>query len=561
MSTTHGIKVLQKLRNRNCIEVAPFVDIIELNNRLIVANSQLLSEREEIQFVNVKLKEETQKLRLKSSEADQEQVSVLEKKLFAAQEELTELHRRRGENAQQIIDQTALAKENEMRIKELQEMLDLSAIQLKSAQDEVIHLQSAMNELEATNQLLKDEYQTLQLALTSAEQKLIETQKENNQLVAQIMEFKERDVLRLNQENDKTMRLQQERIKKQLEEAVAETKSSGSGGSSLSPFNIFRMPQNSAGKVTLESAMCHSVRIPTRCFLKFEAHDGEVNAVKWSPHGLTVATGGTDRRVKIWDISKNVCEHKSSLTGSNGAITSLDYEAGASLILAASTDFASRVWSIDDGRLRHTLTGHSNKVLAAKFMSGDANKVVSASYDRTVKIWDLRSKACVLTKFPGSSCNDVVCTDENNIVSGHFDKRIRFWDIRSGTEPIKDLEFGGKVTSVDVSKNGNWLLACCRDDTLRLVDSRACQLVRTYNTEGFQVGSDWTRACFTPDSEYITVGAANGKIFIWSVHDNSKPETVLSEHTSPVLAAAWQPAGNSLTTCDKNKTVVVWAAI
>ena len=57
-----------------------------------------------------------------------------------------------------------------------------SAIQLKSAQDEVIHLQSAMNELEATNQLLKDEYQTLQLALTSAEQKLIETQKENNQL-------------------------------------------------------------------------------------------------------------------------------------------------------------------------------------------------------------------------------------------------------------------------------------------------------------------------------------------------------------------------------------------
>ena len=91
-----------------------------------------------------------------------------------------------------------------------------------------------------------------------------------NFLVAQIMEFKERDVLRLNQENDKTMRLQQERIKKQLEEAVAETKSSGSGGSSLSPFNIFRMPQNSAGKVTLESAMCHSVRIPTRCFLKFE---------------------------------------------------------------------------------------------------------------------------------------------------------------------------------------------------------------------------------------------------------------------------------------------------
>ena len=64
MSSVHANKVLQKLRKRNCDEVAPFVDIIELNNRLIVANSQLLSEREEIQFVNVKLKEEAQKLRL-----------------------------------------------------------------------------------------------------------------------------------------------------------------------------------------------------------------------------------------------------------------------------------------------------------------------------------------------------------------------------------------------------------------------------------------------------------------------------------------------------------------
>merc|ERR1719412_2582845 len=177
------------------------------------------------------------------------------------------------------------------------------------------------------------------------------------------------------------MRLQQERIKKQLEEAVAETKSSGSGGSSLSPFNVFRMPQNSAGKVTLESAICHSVRIPTRCFLKFEAHDGEVNAVKWSPHGLTLATGGSDRRVKIWDISKNICEQRGQLTGSNGGISSIDYDAGGSLILAASMDFASRVWGIDDQRLRHTLTGHSNKVLAAKFY-GDYHKVVSGSYDR-----------------------------------------------------------------------------------------------------------------------------------------------------------------------------------
>ena len=390
----HGSKVLQKLRTRNSVEVAPFVDIIELNNRLIVANSQLLTEREEIQFINVKLKEETQKLRIKNTEADQEQVSILEKKLFGAQEELTELHRRRGENAQQIIDQSAQLKEHETRIKDLHEMLDASSGQLKCARDDVSHLKAALHELEATNQLLKDEQTTLFLQSSAAEEKLVQVQKENSKLVADIMVFKERDVLRLNEENDKAMREQQKRRERELAEAAADPKNgaglpgnSPAGGGS--PFgNFFRgmKNENLPGKEPLDSAICHSVRIPTRCFLKFEAHDGEVNAVKWSPHGLTLATGGSDRRVKIWDISKNICELKSALTGSSGAITSLDYEAGASLILAASTDFASRVWSIDDGRLRHTLTGHSNKVLAAKFMGGDANKVVSASYDRTVKV-------------------------------------------------------------------------------------------------------------------------------------------------------------------------------
>ena len=70
----------------------------------------------------------TKNLRVKSSEADQEQVSLLEKKLFGAQEELTELHRRRGENAQQIIDQSNQSKEHENRIKQLQDLLEASGM-------------------------------------------------------------------------------------------------------------------------------------------------------------------------------------------------------------------------------------------------------------------------------------------------------------------------------------------------------------------------------------------------------------------------------------------------
>ena len=41
---------------------------------------------------------------------------------------------------------------------------------------------------------------------------------------------------------------------------------------------------------------------------------------------------------------------------------------------------------------QHTLTGHTNKVLTGKFLG--VMKIVTGSYDRTLKVWDLMQKAC-----------------------------------------------------------------------------------------------------------------------------------------------------------------------
>ena len=52
------------------------------------------------------------------------------------------------------------------------------------------------------------------------------------------------------------------------------------------------------------SAAYFGDEIPNREHIQFEAHDGEVNAVKWSPLERIVATGGADRKVKLWDVGK-----------------------------------------------------------------------------------------------------------------------------------------------------------------------------------------------------------------------------------------------------------------
>lgn len=101
-----------------------------------------------------------------------------------------------------------------------------------------------------------------------------------------------------------------------------------------------------------------------------EAHDGEVNAVRFSPGSRLLATGGMDRRVKLWEVVAGHCEPKGALTGSNAGITSIEFDSAGSYLLAASNDFASRIWTVDDYRLRvsasscHTAASHTLTVNA-----------------------------------------------------------------------------------------------------------------------------------------------------------------------------------------------------
>jgi WD40 repeat protein len=48
--------------------------------------------------------------------------------------------------------------------------------------------------------------------------------------------------------------------------------------------------------------------VSNSCLIQ-DAHDGDVNAVKWSPVDRILATGGADRRVKLWDLSKGETGH------------------------------------------------------------------------------------------------------------------------------------------------------------------------------------------------------------------------------------------------------------
>ncbi|XP_055579569.1 autophagy-related protein 16-1 isoform X5 [Falco biarmicus] len=455
------------------------------------------------------------------------------------QEELTELHKKRGELAQSVIDlnNQMQQKDKEMQMNEAKIAEYLQKI--SELETECQELRSKLQDLERANQTLKDEYDALQITFNALEEKLRKTTEDNQELVSRWMAEKAQEANRLNAENEKDSRRRQARLQKELAEAAKE------------PLPV--EPRDDDIEVLADETSDTA------------EETSPVRAVsRTSSKRLSQPAGG------LLDSITNIFGRR-SLSSFPAPQDNVEPHPGASkevrvpttaicvfgsYLLAASNDFASRIWTVDDNRLRHTLTGHSGKVLSAKFLLDNA-RIVSGSHDRTLKLWDLRSKVCIKTVFAGSSCNDIVCT-EQCVMSGHFDKKIRFWDIR--TESIvKELELLGRITALDLNSERTELLTCSRDDLLKIIDLRVSAVKQTFSAQGFKCGSDWTRVVFSPDGNYVAAGSADGALYIWNVLTGKLERTLAKHHSSPINAVAWSPAGAHVVSVDKGNKAVLWS--
>ncbi|XP_061485117.1 protein Atg16l2 isoform X2 [Rhineura floridana] len=300
---------------------------------------------------------------------------------------------------------------------------------------------------------------------------------------------------------------------------------------------------------------CVTACLPSRVSDEQEAHISEINAIKFSPNSCLLATGGTDRLIRLWNVAGGRLENMQTLGGANGSITSVEFDPSGCYLLAATYNNAAQLWKIGDGQFKEILTGHTDKVTAARYRS-TRYQAVTGSRDRTVKEWDLSKGACYRTINVFSYCNDIVCCD-TFIVSGHHDKTIRFWDSR---EPrcIQVIPVEGKVTSLSISPDQMHLLSCSRDNALKVIDLRMNNIRQVFRAEGFKCGSDGTKAVFSPDKSYALVGSADGTLYLWNMETGKLETSLPGVHCSSVNAVAWSPSGAYIGSVDCCRKVVLW---
>jgi len=81
------------------------------------------------------------------------------------------------------------------------------------------------------------------------------------------------------------------------------------------------------------------------------------------------------------------------LEGHSDGVMSVTFSHDSKLLASASYDKTVRIWDVGTGFLQQTLEGHSDGVMSVAF-SHDSKLLASASYDETVRIWDVSTSFC-----------------------------------------------------------------------------------------------------------------------------------------------------------------------
>ncbi|KAM0745659.1 WD40 repeat-like protein [Meredithblackwellia eburnea MCA 4105] len=109
-----------------------------------------------------------------------------------------------------------------------------------------------------------------------------------------------------------------------------------------------------------------------------------------------VASGGFDRKIKLWDVAEGRSTAALELPSPPSSIYSLATTPSGSLLAAGTPERVIRVWDPLSKRQVSRLGGHTDNVRAV-LLSEDGKWVLSASSDTTVKLWSLTAQRCLHT--------------------------------------------------------------------------------------------------------------------------------------------------------------------
>ena len=247
---------------------------------------------------------------------------------------------------------------------------------------------------------------------------------------------------------------------------------------------------------------------------------------------------------------------RAAIAGQGGTVWSVALSADGGRVVSASEDGTVRVWDALSGECVRELRGHTRGVTSVA-LSADGGRVVSGSDDGTVRVWDALSGECVreLRGHTNWVRSVAVSADGGRVVSVSEDGTVRVWDALSG-ECVRELRGPRGVKGVAVSADGGRVVSGSEDGTVRVWDALSGESLRELRGHTRAV----TSVALSADGGRVVSGSYDGTVRVW---DALSGECVreLRGHMNWVLSVALSAEGGRAVSGSEDGTVRVWDAL
>ncbi|NES65413.1 MAG: WD40 repeat domain-containing protein, partial [Okeania sp. SIO2D1] len=245
---------------------------------------------------------------------------------------------------------------------------------------------------------------------------------------------------------------------------------------------------------------------------------------------------------------------RNRLLGHDDLVNSVSISNDGKTIVSGSFDKTIKVWNLETGELIHTLTGHDERVLSVN-ISNDGKTIVSGSDDKTIKVWNLETGKLIhiLTGHDSPVDGVSISNDSKTIVSGSWDNTIKVWNLETG-ELIRTLTGHDEyVSSVSISNDGKTIVSGSWDNTIKVWNLETGAEIRTLTGHDDLVNS----VSISNDGKTIVSGSHDNTIKVWNLETGAEIRT-LTGHDDLVNSVSISNDGKTIVSGSHDNTIKVW---